>query len=97
MVFLDPPRYAQSPFGVVDLVRDYAAVFKPALLCAAEGGSVLCCNNAAKAERESWLDQLERSARKAGRPIREAEWIAPESDFPSSDGRPPLKMALLRL
>ncbi len=38
LVFLDPPRYAQSPFGVVDLIHDYAAVFKPALLCAAEGG-----------------------------------------------------------
>ena len=97
LVFLDPPRYARSPFGVVDLVHDYPAVFKPALLCAAEGGALLCCNNAAQAAREPWLEQLERSARKAGRPIRGVEWIAPESDFPSPDGRPPLKMALLRV
>jgi 23S rRNA (cytosine1962-C5)-methyltransferase len=97
LVFLDPPRYARSPFGVVDLIHDYPAVFKPALLCAAEGGTMICCNNAAPAAREAWLEQLERSARKAGRPIRAAEWIAPESDFPSPDGRPPLKMALLRL
>jgi 23S rRNA (cytosine1962-C5)-methyltransferase len=97
LVFLDPPRYARSPFGVVDIVDDYPAVFKPALLCAAEGGTVICCNNAAPVEREAWLGQLERSARKAGRPIRETEWIMPESDFPSTDGRPPLKVALLRL
>jgi 23S rRNA (cytosine1962-C5)-methyltransferase len=97
LVFLDPPRYARSPFGVVDLVRDYPAVFKPALLCAAEGGTVICCNNVAAVPREAWLEQLERSARKAGRPIREAEWIAPEDDFPSPDGRPPLKVALLRV
>jgi len=97
LVFLDPPRYAKSPFGVVDLVVDYSAVFKPALLCAAEGGTVICCNNVAQVAREAWLAQLERSARKAGRPIRAVECIEPESDFPSLDGRPPLKIALLRL
>ncbi len=97
LVFLDPPRYAQSPFGVVDLVCDYPAVFKPALLCVAEGGALICCNNAAQAAREVWLEQLERSARKAGHPIRSVEWLAPESDFPSPDGRPPMKMVLLRL
>ncbi|MCX5787196.1 MAG: class I SAM-dependent methyltransferase [Elusimicrobia bacterium] len=97
LVFLDPPPYARSPFGVVDLIHDYPAVFKPALLCAAEGGSVLCCNNVAAVGREDWLGQLERCARKAGRPIREAEWIAPEEDFPSTDGRPPLKMVLLKV
>lgn len=97
VVFLDPPRYAKSPFGVVDLVNDYPALFKPALLSTAEGGTLVCCNNVAQVEREAWLDQLERSARKAGRPIREAEWIAPEEDFPSPDGKPPLKIALLRV
>lgn len=96
-VFLDPPRYAKSPFGVVDLVNDYAALFKPALLCTAEGGTLVCCNNVAEVAREAWLDQLERSARKAGRPIREAEWILPEADFPSADGNPPLKTVLLRV
>jgi len=97
MVFLDPPRYAQSPFGVVDAINDYPALFKPALLCTAEGGTLICCNNVAQVAREVWIDRLERSARKAGRPIREVEWIAPESDFPSHDGRPPLKIALLRV
>jgi 23S rRNA (cytosine1962-C5)-methyltransferase len=95
MVFLDPPRYAKSPFGVVDLVNDYPALFKPALLCTAEGGTLVCCNNVAEVGRDAWLDQLQRSARKAGRAIRDVEWIMPEADFPSPDGRPPLKMAAL--
>jgi 23S rRNA (cytosine1962-C5)-methyltransferase len=97
LVFLDPPRYAKSLFGVVDIVNDYPALFKPALLSTAEGGTLICCNNVAEVERESWLDQMQRSAVKAGREIREFEWIAPEADFPSPDGKPPLKMALLRV
>ncbi|MGL6069802.1 class I SAM-dependent rRNA methyltransferase [Craterilacuibacter sp.] len=95
LVFLDPPRYAKSPFGVVDLVNDYSALFKPALLATAEGGTLICCNNVAKVDRDVWLDQLQRSAAKAGRPIRAAQWIEPEADFPSSDGNPPLKMVQL--
>ena len=95
MVFLDPPRYAKSPFGVVDLINDYAALFKPALLCTAAGGTLICSNNVAEVDRDVWLDQLQRSARKAGRPIRDFEWIAPEADFPSPDGKPPLKMVML--
>lgn len=95
LVFLDPPRYAKSPFGVVDLVNDYPAVFKPALLCTAEGGTLFCCNNVAEVDRDVWLDQLQRSARKAGRLIRDFEWILPESDFPSPNGKPPLKIVAL--
>lgn len=95
IVFLDPPRYAKSPFGVVDLVNDYPAVFKPALLCTAEGGVLYCCNNVASVDRDAWLAQLQRSAVKAGRPIRDFEWIVPEADFPSLDGKPPLKVVAL--
>lgn len=97
LVFLDPPRYARSPFGVVDLINDYPALFKPALLCTAPGGTLICCNNVAQVTRAAWLDQLERSARKVGRPIRALEWIAPEADFPSHDDQPPLKLVLLRV
>lgn len=97
MVFLDPPRYAKSAFGVVDLVNDYASVFKPALLCTREGGTLICTNNVAEVQRDVWLDLLQRSAAKAGRPIREMEWIEPEADFPSPDGQPPLKIVLLRV
>jgi 23S rRNA (cytosine1962-C5)-methyltransferase len=95
LVFLDPPRYAKSPFGVVDLINDYPALFKPALLCTAEGGTLYCTNNVAEVNRDAWLDQLQRSARKAGRPIRDFEWIAPEADFPSPDSKPPLKLLAL--
>jgi 23S rRNA (cytosine1962-C5)-methyltransferase len=97
LVFLDPPRFAKSPFGVVDIVNDYAALMKLALLCTADGGTLICCNNAAQISREVWADQLQRCATKAGRTIRELEWIAPEADFPSHDGQAPLKIALLRV
>lgn len=97
MVFLDPPRYAKSPFGVVDLVNDYPALFKPALLATVEGGMLICTNNVAEVEPDVWLDQLRRSAIKAGRQIHAVEWIAPEADFPSPDGKPPLKMVMLRV
>jgi 23S rRNA (cytosine1962-C5)-methyltransferase len=97
LVFLDPPRYAKSLFGVVDVINDYPALFKPALLSTAEGGTLICCNNVAEVDREIWLAQLQRSAVKAGREIREFEWIVPEADFPSPDGLPPLKMVLLRV
>jgi 23S rRNA (cytosine1962-C5)-methyltransferase len=97
LVFLDPPRYAKSPFGVVDLIHDYPAVFKPALLCTAEGGTLICSNNVAEVRREAWLAQLERSALKAGRPIREIEWITPDTDFPCLDEQAPLKTVLLRV
>jgi 23S rRNA (cytosine1962-C5)-methyltransferase len=40
---------------------------------------------------------LQRCAKKAGRTIRDLEWITPEEDFPSHDGQPPLKIALLRV
>ncbi len=97
LVFLDPPRYAKSLFGVVDVINDYPALFKPALLSTAAGGTLICCNNVAEVERDAWLEQLQRSAVKAGREIREFEWIVPEADFPSQDGNPPLKMVLLRV
>lgn len=32
-----------------------------------------------------------------GRTLREVEWITPETDFPSPDDNPPLKVALLRV
>ena len=97
LVVLDPPRWAKSPFGTVDLIRDYPSVFKPALLATAPGGRLLCTNNVAQVERDQWLDQLRRSATKAGRPINAIELIEPEADFPTFDGRPPLKMAVLEV
>ena len=51
IVVLDPPRWAKSPFGAVDLVRDYPSLLKPALLATAPGGSLLVTNNVARIER----------------------------------------------
>jgi len=95
LVVLDPPKWAKSPFGTVDLVRDYSSVFKPALLCVKEGGQILCANNVAQVLLNDWLDMLQRSAKKAGKPVKNIEVIKPEEDFPSRDGNYPLKMALL--
>ena len=97
LVFLDPPAWGKSPFGAVDLKRDYPSLLKPALHCTAEGGRLICTNNLAAVDLDEWLDQLERAAAKAGRPIKAIEVIRPEADFPPLDGRHALKIALATL
>ena len=97
IVVLDPPRLAKSPFGKVDVVGDYQSLLKPALLCAKEGGVVLATNNVANIDPDDWLGAVTRCAAKAGRPIRDVHWLMPEADFPSPDGKPPLKMVVLSL
>ncbi|MGE0142829.1 MAG: class I SAM-dependent rRNA methyltransferase [Planctomycetota bacterium] len=94
LVVLDPPRLARGKFGKIDVVHDYQSLFKPAWLVTADGGHLLATNHVAAVERDVWIESLHRCARKAGRPIRELEVIAPDEDFPSPDGRPPLKLAL---
>ena len=95
VVVLDPPRWARSAFGAVDVIRDYPSLFKPALLATAPGGHLLCTNNVAKVDLDAWTSILRRSAEKAGRPLRSLNILAPEADFPSFDGRHPLKVAWL--
>ncbi len=97
LVFLDPPRWAKSPFGNVDLIRDYQSLFKPSLLATKEGGQLICCNNVAQVDRDEWLESLERCAIKAGRPLKGIEVLLPDNDFPSPDGNPPLKIAICQL
>lgn len=100
---LDPPTFASSPFGAVDIVRDYQSLLKPALLALAEGGALLATNHAADVELDAWLDACERCARKAGRPLACApEVVEPDSDFPPAPSARPgdahlLKMAVLRV
>ena len=94
---LDPPTWATSSFGAVDLVRDYQALFKPCVLATRPGGTVLACNHVSTVALDEWVDTLERCAKKAGRPLAGIEVISPEVDFPSPDGRHPLKMVLARL
>lgn len=97
LVFLDPPAWARSAFGTVDLARDYQSLLKPALLATADDGVLICCNNLAKVSMEDWHEQVLRCASKIGRPVREWEQLSPAEDFPSNDGRPPLKTLILRL
>ncbi len=94
-VLLDPPPWSKTFFGTVDLTNDYQSVFKPALLATKPGGVLFCTNNVAKVTLEDWRGMLFRCAEKAGRPIRECEFLTPESDFPSPDDQQPLKMVSL--
>jgi len=95
VVVLDPPRWAKSRFGAVDVVRDYPSLFKPALLTAKE--MVIATNHVPSVDAATWLEVLARCADKAGKPLREVELLRPEPDFPTPDGRPPLKIAVCRV
>lgn len=93
IVVLDPPRWARSRFGAVDVVRDYPSLFKPAVLATAPGGYVLATNHVPAVDQDEWLGILRRCAEKAGRPLGDIEILSPDPDFPSPDARPPLKLA----
>ena len=97
LVLLDPPAWAKSAFGTVDLLRDYQSLLKPALLTTAENGVLICCNNLAKVSMDDWRDQVLRCADKIGRPVRDCQVLAPGADFPSLDQQPPLKTLILQL
>lgn len=93
LVVLDPPRWAKSAFGAVDVVRDYPSLFKPAVLATRPGGTVLCTNHVPSVGKAEWHAVLRRTAEKAGRPLSALEDLAVEADFLSFDGAPPLKIA----
>jgi 23S rRNA (cytosine1962-C5)-methyltransferase len=95
LVCLDPPSRARSPFGVVDIARDYQALLKPALRVVSDRGALYCTNNLAQVDEEVWHGILRQCAVTHGRPIRTLDVIRPGDDFPSLDGRPPLKVARL--
>ena len=97
LVVLDPPRLSKSPFGTVDVVRDYASLWKPALLALAPGGAILATNHVPGIAAVDWHEALRRCATKAGRPLRDLQPIAVDPDFPSFDGEPPLKMVLAQI
>ena len=96
LVLLDPPAWAKSAFGTVDLLRDYQSLLKPAILATAADGVLVCCNNLAKVALADWREQVLRCADKLGRPVRDCQVLAPAADFPSFDGQPPLKTLILR-
>lgn len=96
LIILDPPTRTTSPYGTVDIVGDYASLFKPAWLSLAEGGALLATNHAPEVALDDWLAGCRRCAEKAGRPVKHIDVIDAPDDFPSFDGAPPLKMAVLR-
>lgn len=96
LVLLDPPAWAKSAFGTVDLLRDYQSLLKPAILATAEDGVLICCNNLAKVAMSEWREQVLRCADKLGRPVRDCHTLPPAADFPSHDGQPPLKTLILQ-
>ena len=97
LVFLDPPRFAKSAFGTVDLVNDYQSLFKPAVLTTKTGGTIVCCNNVAKVDKEAWFTSLVRCVEKQGRTVSNVQWLDCHQDFPSFDDNHPLKIVALTL
>ena len=97
LVFLDPPRYAKSAFGNVNLENDYQSLFKPAMLATKDQGTIVACNNVAKVDRDLWFKSLVRCVEKQGRVVLESHWIDIDTDFPSFDGNHPLKMVALKI
>jgi 23S rRNA (cytosine1962-C5)-methyltransferase len=95
LVFLDPPRFAKSAFGTVDLINDYQSLLKPAVLATKPGGKVICCNNVAKVDKDVWFKSLVRCVEKQGRSVSEVTWLDCHQDFPSFDGNHPLKIVSL--
>lgn len=95
LVFLDPPRFAKSAFGTVDLVNDYQSLFKPALLSTKKGGTIVCCNNVAKVDKHLWFNSLVRCVEKQGRAVSDVQWLDCHQDFPSFDDNHPLKIVAL--
>ena len=47
--------------------------------------------------RVEWMEKLERCATKCGRPLESMQVLAPEADFPSPDGKHPLKMVVAKV
>jgi len=97
LVFLDPPRFAKSAFGTVDLVNDYQSLLKPAVLTTKPGGKIICCNNVAKVDKETWFNSLVRCVEKQGRSVSDATWLDCHHDFPSFDNNHPLKIVSLTI
>lgn len=96
-VVLDPPRWARSRFGAVDIDKDYPSLFKPAVLATRPGGQLLATNHLPWVSADDWIGVLTRCAEKAGRPLQDVSLLTPDADFPSFDGQAPLKLALCQL
>ncbi len=92
IIFMDPPTFAKSNFGAVDIINDYQSLFKPAILSLEDNGEIICTNHTSSVEMDTWIDTLKRCAIKAGKPIKDIDIIEPDEDFPSPDNKHPLKI-----
>ena len=97
LVLLDPPRWAKTPFGAIDVERDYASLLRPAIRCVAAGGRLAATCHVPSMSRDAFDHALRRSAERESRDISALEWLVPEADFPSPDAQPPLKIAVATL
>ena len=97
LVLLDPPRWAKTPFGAIDVERDYASLLRPAIRCVAKKGTLAATSHVPTMTRDQLEQAVRRSAEKEAREITKLDWLGPEADFPSPDGQPPLKIALATL
>lgn len=95
-IILDPPQRSKGHYGAVDIKNDYAGLFRPCLQILAEGGELIATNNLAEVDIEDWTSQLERCARKYDRPWKSYQVLKPDDDFPSPDGRTPLKVLAIQ-
>ncbi|MFT5585423.1 MAG: 23S rRNA (cytosine1962-C5)-methyltransferase [Cognaticolwellia sp.] len=97
VVVLDPPTLSKGRQGAVDINRDYPSLLKPCLQALAPNGQLIATHHSVKVDREAWLEIVLRCAAKAERPVVNHEWLEPEMDFPSPDGKGNLKILKLDL
>lgn len=97
LVLLDPPRWAKTPFGAIDVERDYPSLLRPAIRCVAPGGRLVATCHVPSMSRDTLEQIVRRSVEKELRGLTQLELLAPEADFPSPDGQPPLKVAIATL
>lgn len=97
LIIIDPPQRSKGRFGAVDLKNDYPSLIRPSLEILDDGGTLLAVNNLSSVTWDQFAEMLTRSCAKSGRTLKGLTRIQPESDFPSPDGQPPLKIAELTL
>ena len=97
VVVLDPPTRTKSPFGGVDINRDYPSLLKPALMATVEGGCLVATHHHHFRSREEWAAELRRTIERCSREVRSFRFLDNEPDFPSHDGEPPLKIAVIEV
>jgi 23S rRNA (cytosine1962-C5)-methyltransferase len=93
LVALDPPRWAKTPFGAVDVARDYPSLLKPAISTLERGGLLFATNHVASIDIDGFAAIVRRSAEKIGRRIESLEAVALDPDAAGS----PLKIVLARV